>query len=63
MTPTQFQTVVRNLPAGCRVTLSIRYEGILGAWLARWTRDLNERYLAMEARGLQARCVKLVAEL
>ncbi len=33
---------------GCRVTLSISYGGMFGAWLARWTRDLNERYLASE---------------
>ena len=47
---------------GCRVTLSIRYEGLLGRWLARWTRDLNERYLALEANGLKTRCVALAAE-
>jgi hypothetical protein len=41
------------------VTLSIRYEGLLGAWLARWTRTLNERYLGMEANGLKARCTAL----
>jgi hypothetical protein len=44
---------------GCRVTLSIRYEGLLGALLARWVGDLNDRYLALEADGLKARCVAL----
>jgi len=47
---------------GCRVTLSIRYEGLFGLWLARWTRDLNERYLGLEANGLKARCVAVAAE-
>ena len=48
--------------SGCRVNLSIRYEGLLGAWLARWTRTLNERYLAMEANGLKARCSALATK-
>jgi ribosome-associated toxin RatA of RatAB toxin-antitoxin module len=47
---------------GCRVTLSIRYEGLLGALLARWVGDLNDRYLALEADGLKARCVSLALE-
>jgi hypothetical protein len=42
--------------SGSRVTLSIRYEGLFGPWLARWTRNLNDRYLAMEAHGLKTRC-------
>jgi uncharacterized membrane protein len=44
---------------GCRVTLSISYEGVFGPWLARWTRTLNERYLAMEANGLKEYCMTL----
>jgi uncharacterized membrane protein len=44
---------------GSYVTLSIRYEGLLGGLLARWVGDLNERYLAMEADGLKARCIEL----
>src|SRR4030095_16257428 len=47
--------------AGTRVTLSIHYEGLLGALLARWTGGLNERYLSMEAIGLKARCTELAA--
>ena len=47
---------------GTRVTLSIRYEGWLGLLLARWVGDLNERYLALEASGLQARCIALAAK-
>ncbi len=45
---------------GSCVTLSIHYERLLGRLLARWTRDLNERYLAMEANGLKARCTNLI---
>jgi uncharacterized protein YndB with AHSA1/START domain len=36
-------------------TLSLRYEGLLGGLLARVTRGITNRYLAMEARGLKAR--------
>jgi hypothetical protein len=52
---------VNAVARGSRVTLSIRYEGLMGALLARWTRHLNERYLAMEATGLKARCTELAA--
>lgn len=48
---------VEAIAIGSRVTLSIHYEGLLGAWLARWTGKLNERYLALEANGLKAHCV------
>ena len=41
---------------GSRVTLSIRYKGLLAKLVARMTKDINERYLAMEANGLKARC-------
>jgi len=47
---------------GSRVTLSIHYEGLLGALLARWVGDLNARYLALEAKGLKARCTDLAAK-
>jgi len=46
---------------GTRVTLSIHYAGWLGALVARWKRDLNERYLALEANGLKTRCLELAA--
>ena len=36
-------------------TLSLRYEGPLGGLLARMTRGITNRYLAMEAKGLKAR--------
>src|SRR5262245_33021387 len=48
---------------GTRVTLSIHYEGLLGTLVARWTGELNERYLALEADGLKSRCTGFVARL
>jgi uncharacterized membrane protein len=36
-------------------TLSLKYEGLLGGLLARITRGITNRYLAMEARGLKKR--------
>jgi uncharacterized membrane protein len=42
--------------AGSRVTLSLRFEGILAGLFARLTRELNDRYLALEAKGLKQRC-------
>lgn len=44
---------------GCRVTTSLTYEGVLGRIAGRLTRSLSERYLAMEAQGLKARCEAL----
>lgn len=38
-----------------KATLSLKYEGILGRLLARMTRGITNRYLAMEANGLKAR--------
>jgi len=49
-------------PIGSCVTLSVHYEGLLGALLARWVGDLNQRYLVMEANGLKARCAQMEAE-
>jgi uncharacterized protein YndB with AHSA1/START domain len=42
-------------PSGSRATLSLRYEGVLAKLLARMTRSITNRYLAMEATGLKAR--------
>jgi hypothetical protein len=36
-------------------TLSLRYEGLLGKLLARLTRGITNRYLALEANGLKKR--------
>ena len=40
---------------GSRVTLALAFAGALGPLIARLTRRLNERYLALEAEGLRAR--------
>ena len=42
-------------PGGARATLSLRYEGFIGRLLARMTRGITNRYLALEAKGLKAR--------
>lgn len=41
--------------AGSRATLSLQLSGLLGPLVARLTRGLNERYLALEAKGLRER--------
>ena len=38
-----------------RATLSIQFSGLLGPLFARLTRNLNDRYLALEAKGLRER--------
>ena len=40
---------------GSRATLSLNLEGMFGDVFGRMTRDITDRYLAMEARGLKAR--------
>jgi uncharacterized membrane protein len=40
---------------GTRATLSVQFLGFLAPLVARFTRDLNERYLALEAKGLKSR--------
>jgi hypothetical protein len=50
------------LDTGSCVTLSIDYQGLLGSLVARWVGELNERYLRMEAKGLQARCAALTSK-
>jgi len=46
---------VEGVPAGARARLSVRFAGWLGPLMARLTRRLNERYLALEAKGLGER--------
>jgi uncharacterized membrane protein len=38
-----------------RATLSLRFEGLLAGLFSRLLRDLNNRYLALEAKGLKQR--------
>lgn len=42
--------------SGCQVTLSITYEGLLGRFIGWVSRDLNLRYIGLEAAGLKRRC-------
>ena len=46
---------VQPVAGGTRATLSLQYYGLLGGLLARMTKGITERYLAMEANGLKAR--------
>lgn len=41
--------------SGPRATLLLRFEGLLAPLVARVTRNLNRRYLELEAAGLRAR--------
>lgn len=47
---------VEDNGGGSRATLSIQFSGLLGPFFAHLTRKLNERYLALEAKGLRERC-------
>lgn len=53
--------VVEATAGGSRVTLSICYEGWFGTLLALLTHGLNERYLALEAKGLKDFCERRAA--
>jgi uncharacterized membrane protein len=55
------QHAVEPAGAGCRATLSIRYERIFASWLTRWVGKLNDDYLALEAAGLKARAIEVSA--
>ena len=46
---------VEPIAGGTRATLSLQYYGLLGGLLARMTKGITERYLALEANGLKAR--------
>ncbi len=43
---------------GARAMLSVRFAGLLGGLVARFTRELNERYLSLEAQGLRERSLR-----
>lgn len=46
---------VEPAPGGARATLSVQFSGLLARIVARLTRGLNQRYLALEAEGLRGR--------
>lgn len=47
--------VVEPTAAGSRATLTLALEGLLGGVWGRLTRNVTERYIGQEARGLKAR--------
>jgi uncharacterized membrane protein len=47
---------VEAIGHGSRVTLTLRFSGLLGFMAARISRGLCQRYIAMEAEGLRKRC-------
>lgn len=46
---------------GSRGHLSLKFDGLFGPLVGRFTRKLNERYLALEAAGLKKRSEELAA--
>lgn len=46
---------VEPTATGSRATLSIDFQGIFGGAFGRMTKEINERYLDFEAKGLKAR--------
>jgi uncharacterized protein YndB with AHSA1/START domain len=48
---------VEPAPGGTRATLSLWFSGPLATLVAWVTRGLNQRYLALEAKGLDARSI------
>lgn len=48
--------LVETTDHSTRVTLTLTYRGLLGALMAYQLRELNWRYLEMEAHGLKDRC-------
>ena len=47
--------MIQSTPTGARVTLSVRFTGLLAPVMAVVLRGLNRRYLAAEAKGLKTR--------
>jgi uncharacterized membrane protein len=47
---------IESVGSNSRVTLSLDVSGPLGPLLSRLFRGLNERYIAIEAKGLKERC-------
>jgi uncharacterized protein YndB with AHSA1/START domain len=45
--------LVEPAPEGARLTLKLRFDGLLGGVMGKKMAELNNRYLAMEAAGLK----------
>jgi hypothetical protein len=46
---------VESRDGGSRVTLSVRFEGVLGGLMGAILKNLNQQYLRLEAEGLKRR--------
>jgi uncharacterized membrane protein len=46
---------VESVGVTSRATLSLELQGVFGGLIGRLTKDITERYLALEANGLKAR--------
>ena len=44
---------IEPAPLGAKVTLAIRFDGLLGGLMGKRMAELNHQYLAMEAAGLK----------
>lgn len=55
------QHVLKPLPDGCEVTLSITFTGPLGGLFGWLGRDLTMRYIDMESSGLKRQCERAAA--
>ena len=55
--------LVEPIPRGTRATLSVQFDGLAAPIVAWMTRNLNDRYLALEAAGLKKRAEARSAEL
>jgi hypothetical protein len=44
---------IEPAPLGAKVTLALRFDGLLGGLMGKRMAELNHRYLAMEAAGLK----------
>jgi uncharacterized membrane protein len=53
---TEGDHVINPAGEGSRVTLTLRFSGLLAPLVSRIYRKLSRRYLALEAHGLKARC-------
>ena len=52
---------IEPIPAGSRVTLSLQFSGVIGKLAARMLRDLNQRYMGIEAAGLKRQSERATA--
>jgi hypothetical protein len=55
---TEGDHVIDPAGAGSRVTLSLRFSGLLAPLISRIYRRLCQRFLTLEAKGLKAQCEK-----